>query len=82
MEFKSGKEGLPKSLWETYSAFAHTSGGIIIVGVSNDDEIEGIPAIGKYREEFSNILSSGTKCSSVMSDNDPDQAYTAVLTDT
>lgn len=66
LEFKRGEGGLPKNLWETYSSFGNTDGGIIVVGVENDGTVVGLANAEELRRDFVNLLSNGTKCSVVL----------------
>lgn len=54
---RNGKGGLPsKTLWETYSAFANTNGGTILLGVKetkeHNFEVHGIQNTQKVLDEF------------------------------
>ena len=52
LEFKSAKGGLPKSLWETYSAMANSHGGVILLGVEDDGRVSGVAEPHKLKKAF------------------------------
>ncbi|MGH2614712.1 MAG: AlbA family DNA-binding domain-containing protein, partial [Thermomicrobiales bacterium] len=56
-EFKDGRGGLPRSIWETVSAFANTSGGIIVLGVQEQNDglaLVGVPHPRRMLDDFHN----------------------------
>lgn len=65
-EYKAAKGGLPKDMWETYSAFANTSGGTLYLGVKETDSgpaTSGIPDVDKLRRDFWNAVNNRQKVS-------------------
>jgi predicted HTH transcriptional regulator len=63
-EAKRAESDLPKSCWETVSAFANTSGGWLVLGVSQSGkkfEITGVSNMEKLEQDLGNTLRSREK---------------------
>ncbi len=74
-EVKKAKDGLPNSLWETYSAFANCYGGVIILGVKENKDgswhITGLDNAAKLRKDFWDTINNKNKVSvNLLTDND------------
>ena len=69
LEAKKARGGLPHSLWETYSAFANTDGGLILIGADEKQDGTLIPTgltedeVGKMKKQFWDIINNRQKVS-------------------
>ncbi|MBQ9003573.1 MAG: ATP-binding protein, partial [Eggerthellaceae bacterium] len=67
LEAKSAARGLPRSLWQTYSAFANSSGGVILLGAEELPDKTLIPAgvknVDKLLDDFWNTVNNPQKTS-------------------
>lgn len=68
LEVKSACGGLPNSLWESYSAFANSEGGVIVLGVNEKEHgrlvVEGLVDVHKTLKDFWNTVNNRQKVSS------------------
>lgn len=74
LEVKRAKDRIPDALWETYSSFANTSGGCIILGVKEREDkswyTTGLKDVSKLRKEFFDTLHNQNKVNiALVSDN-------------
>ena len=73
LEYKKAKNNLPESFWETYSAFANTNGGKIILGIDekNIDPYQGVNNPQKIRDNLFALVANKQKVScNLLTDND------------
>ena len=73
LEYKKAKNDLPESFWETYSAFANTNGGKIILGIDekNIDPYQGVNNPQKIRDNLFALVANKQKVScNLLTDND------------
>lgn len=67
LEVKKAAKGLPKSLWETYSSFANTLGGVILLGITEQEDghfqITGIDRPDLIEKDFWNTIHNAQKVS-------------------
>lgn len=65
-EAKRARGGLPNNIWESYSAFANTDGGTIVLGLAQNDQkliVEGVPDSQSVVNQFWNEINNPQKVS-------------------
>lgn len=73
LEYKKAKNALPDSFWETYSAFANTNGGKIILGIDekNEEPYQGVNNPQKIRNDlFASVANKQKVSCNLLTDND------------
>ncbi|HKK33215.1 MAG TPA: RNA-binding domain-containing protein [Desulfomicrobiaceae bacterium] len=63
LELKAAQGGLPRSLWETYSAMANSQGGVILLGIKDDGTVVGLKDTAKLKKDFWDIANNRGKVS-------------------
>jgi predicted HTH transcriptional regulator len=67
LEVKKAVGGMPQSIWETYSAFANTNGGVILLGIEELPDkslnVIGLDNPEKYVTDFWNTINNTQKVS-------------------
>ena len=67
LEVKKAESGLPISLWESYSSFANSNGGVIILGVGERQDgswyTTGLRNVDKLKRNFWNTIHDTKKVS-------------------
>lgn len=79
LEAKRAEKEIPKSVWETYSPFANTHGGLILLGIEEHQkeknpakryEILGVEDAAKIRKDFWDTVNSNKVSQSILTDSD------------
>lgn len=74
LEAKAAGFNLPRSIWETYSAFANTAGGLIFLGVEERGRrltVSGVSNVEKLLDDFWNAINNPRKVSAnILVDDD------------
>lgn len=64
-EAKSAQRGIPESMWESYSAFANTDGGTIVLGLDENEDgtftVSGVKNAHQIKSELWNSLNNVQK---------------------
>ena len=69
IEFKTARQDVPQSAYETVSAFSNTEGGWLVFGVQDGAgslEIVGVLEVDKVQNDFLSVLRSGQKLNRVI----------------
>lgn len=71
---RDGRGAIPDDFWPTYTAFANTDGGVILLGLREKGgvfQIEGLPDVTKLRSDLFNTLGNRQKVSAnLLADSD------------